>query len=175
MFRGSIAPVPWLCCQRPDRRFRGLLEVSANSSFRLLPSKISIARSSPSVTGVGSGRSSTNRRTEPIGSVSSMIDRPILVAPVSAPDGSRTGRRAWLARAAGEPLDLHFTWHVRVPRCRRPTQRGMTAGNAGNVSPPALARSPSRSGIGAALPDDTPRLPRDRDAVKRDVAKTLYN
>jgi hypothetical protein len=91
------------------------LELLANRSLRLLPSKISIARSSPSVTGTGSGRSGTNRRTGPIGSVSSMIERAALVAPVSAPDGSRSGRRAWLARAAGEPLDLHFTWHVRAP------------------------------------------------------------
>jgi hypothetical protein len=37
-----------------------------------------------------------------------------------------------------------------------------------------LARPPSSSGIGAALLDDTPRLPRDRDAVKRGIAKTMY-
>jgi hypothetical protein len=149
--------------------------VLAKSSFRLFPSKISIARSSPSVTGTGSGRSSTDRRSEPIGSVG-LIDWPVLVAPVSAPDGSRSGGRAWLARAAGEPLDLHFTWHVRAPA--PPTAydiEGWPPTAQGNFSPPALARSPGRSGIAAALPDDTPRLPRDRGAVKREIAKTLYN
>jgi len=44
----------------------------------------------------------------------------------------------------------------------------------GDVSPPALARSSCRSGIGAALPDDPLRLPRDRDTVKCDADKTVY-
>ena len=148
--------------------------VSANRAFRLPPSKISSARSSPSVIGIGAARSSTSCRTDPIGSVSSMIERPILVAPVSAPDGPRTGLRAWLARAAGKPLGLAFTRHGEGPALPTAYAARNDRRQRGNVAPPALARSPGRSGIGAALLGDTHRLPRDRDAVKRDVEKTMY-
>ena len=148
--------------------------MAARRSFRLPPSKISRARSSPSVTGIGSGRSNNTIRPEPVGSARSMIDRPILAAPVSAPDELRTGLRAWLARAAGEPLGLAFTRHVRGPALPTAYAARNDRRQRGNVSPPALARPPSRSGIGAALPDDALRLPRDRDPVKCDADKILY-
>ena len=84
------------------------------------PTQCSRRSTSASVTGIGSGRSITNCCTEPIGSASSMTDRAIR-APVSAPDGSRAGHRAWLARAPGAPFRLDFTGHVRPLHCRRPT------------------------------------------------------
>ena len=118
------------------------------------PHQCSRRSTSAAVTGIGSGRSITNCRTELIGSASSMTARATR-APVSAPDGSSSGRRAWLARAAGEPRGLDFTWHVRAPRCRRPTQRGMTAGNAGMF--PHLPSRDHRAG--AALAPLCPMTP----------------
>ena len=137
------------------------------------PHQCSRSSTSASVTGIGSGRSTTNCRTEPIGSANSMTDRAIR-APVSAPDGSRTGRRAWLARAAGEPLGLAFTRHVRGPAPPTAYAARNDRRQRGNVSPPALARPPGASGIGAVLPGDTYRLPRDRDTVKCVADKTVY-
>lgn len=170
----AIAPAPWLSCQRPDRCFRGLLEVLANKSFRPPPSKISRARSSPSVIGIGSGRSNTTCRTKPIGSVRSTIDRPILAAPVSAPDGSRTGRRAWLARAAGEPLGLAFTRHVRGPAPPTAYAARNDRRQRGNVSPPALARPLNQNGIGAAGSDGPINVPWASAYVKREVGKKRH-
>lgn len=55
-----IAPAPWPSCQRRrDWRLTNFSEVAAKRFFRLPPSKISRARSSPSVIGAGSGRSNT--------------------------------------------------------------------------------------------------------------------
>ncbi len=78
-----------------------------------------------------------------------------------------------VSTAAGEPLGLAFTWHVRGPALPTAYAAGMTAATR-ECFPTCPSRGHGQERHWRALPDDTYRLPRDRDAVKRGIAKTVY-
>ena len=92
----------------------GALGPPESNCLRLSPNMISRARSSSSRIGTSPERAHSTLGTELPRSFRSPNSCPILVAPVSAPNRTLTGLRA-LARAAGKPLILAFTEHVRGP------------------------------------------------------------